>query len=41
MSAGALQSVLAPLRLSQAKTTALVVEAIAEMAQAVLGFTLI
>ena len=34
MSAGALQSVLAPLRLSQAKTTALVVEAIAEMAQA-------
>jgi len=34
MSAGALQSVLAPLRLSQAKTTALVVEAIAAMAQA-------
>jgi hypothetical protein len=34
VSAGALQSVLAPLRLSQAKTTALVVEAIAEMAQA-------
>jgi hypothetical protein len=34
VSTGALQSVLAPLRLSQAKTTALVVEAIAEMAQA-------
>lgn len=32
--AGALWRVLAPLRLSQAKTTALVVEAIAEMAQA-------